>query len=413
MSGVRIEDSGPKMGLNGVDNGRIWFNQVRIPRENLLDRFAQVSVEGDYSSPIRSEGKRFFSMLGTLVGGRVSVAKAGLSASKSSLAIAIRYGNRRRQFGPKGEPEVALLDYRTHQRRLLPLLANAYALHYALDDLAARFAAEGGGTSSEEVEALASGLKAFGTWNTTRTIQTCRECCGGQGYLSVNRFAALKADTDVFTTFEGDNTVLMLQVAKGLLTDYRQTFQDMNFFGLLKALAHEAGKTLKERNPVVARMTDEAHLRDAGMQVALFQHRERSLLHSVARRLKARIDRGMDSYEAFIECQDHLMALAHAYVERVVLERFVAGVEACEDEALRVVLKQLCDLFALFHIEEDRGWFLEQGYLEAGKAKAIRNQVNALCAELRPVAEGLVDAFAIPEECLAAPIAVKELTANS
>jgi acyl-CoA oxidase len=217
----------------------------------------------------------------------------------------------------------------------------------------------------------------------------------------------------VFTTFEGDNTVLMLQVAKGLLTDYRQTFQDMNFFGLLKALAHEAGKTLKERNPVVARMTDEAHLRDAGMQVALFQHRERSLLHSVARRLKARIDQGMDSYEAFIECQDHLMALAHAYVERVVLERFVAGVEACEDEALRVVLKQLCDLFALFHIEEDRGWFLEQGYLEAGKAKAIRNQVNALCAELRPVAEGLVDAFAIPEECLAAPIAVKELTAKS
>ena len=60
LPGVKIEDSGRKLGLNGVDNGRIWFDQVRVPRKNLLNRFADVSPEGDYSSPITSDSRRFF-----------------------------------------------------------------------------------------------------------------------------------------------------------------------------------------------------------------------------------------------------------------------------------------------------------------------------------------------------------------
>ena len=212
--GVRIEDCGEKLGLNGVDNGRIWFDQVRIPRENLLDRFAQVAADGTYSSPITSPSRRFFTMLGTLVGGRVSVALAGLSASKSALTIAVRYGAGRRQFGPGGEAETVLLDYLTHQRRLLPRLATTYALNFALHQLAEQYA-ESTDDDRREVEAMAAGLKAYATWHATDTIQTCRETCGGQGYLAANRFAALKADSDVFTTFEGDNTVLMQLVAKG------------------------------------------------------------------------------------------------------------------------------------------------------------------------------------------------------
>ena len=74
---VTITDCGLKMGLNGVDNGRLMFDGVRVPRENLLDRCASVGADGRYSSPITSASKRFFVMLGTLVGGRVSVAIAG------------------------------------------------------------------------------------------------------------------------------------------------------------------------------------------------------------------------------------------------------------------------------------------------------------------------------------------------
>ncbi|MDX1502124.1 MAG: acyl-CoA dehydrogenase [Thermoanaerobaculia bacterium] len=406
LPGVTIEDCGEKMGLNGVDNGRLSFDGVRVPRENLLDRFASVDESGRYTSPITSASKRFFVMLGTLVGGRVSVALAGNSAAKSALAIAVRYAVRRRQFGPGGRPERALLDYPSHQRRLLPRLATTYALHFALEHLVQRYADSAGSEDRREVETLAAGLKAYSTWHATDTIQEGREACGGQGYLAENRFASLKADTDVFTTFEGDNTVLLQLVAKGLLSGYRKQFHDLTLLGLARYLAGRAAITVAELNPVVTRLRDEAHLRDRGFQTGALLWREEHLLSSLARRLKTRIDGGGDPFDALSECQTHALALAKAHVESTVLERFAAAVAGLEDAATREVLERLCDLYALSRIESDRGWFQEHGYLEGGKAKAIRDQVDRLCAEVRPQAVPLVNAFGIPPALLAAPIAL-------
>ncbi len=136
LDGVRIEDDGPKIGLNGVDNGRLWFDHVRVPRKNLLNRYADVSEDGTYSSPIDNVDRRFFTMLGTLIQGRVCVGGAGISASKVALAVAIKYANKRRQFGaPDTDDEELLLDYGMHQRRLLPLLAKTYALHFSQEIL--------------------------------------------------------------------------------------------------------------------------------------------------------------------------------------------------------------------------------------------------------------------------------------
>ena len=404
--GVTITDCGLKMGLNGVDNGRLFFDGVRVPRENLLDRFASVSADGHYSSPITSASKRFFVMLGTLVGGRVSVALAGNSAAKSALAIAVRYGARRRQFGPGGKPERTLLDYPSHQRRLLPRLATSYALHFALESLVDLYAASADSEDRREIETMAAGLKAYSTWHATDTIQAGREACGGQGYLAENRFAALKADSDVFTTFEGDNTVLLLLVAKGLLSGYRKQFHDLTPLGLARYLASRAAHTMAELNPITTRLRDEAHLRDPDFHAAAFTWREDHLLASLARRLKARIDDGVDPFDAMVDCQNHALSLAKAHVERVVLESFAAAIDAIDDEPLREILSRTCALYALARIDADRGWFQAHGYIESGKSKAIRKQVRKLCAELRPDAVPLVNAFGIPKELLAAPIAL-------
>ena len=119
LPGIRIEDCGPKAGLNGVDNGRIWFTQVRVPRTALLNRYGDVAADGTYSSPIENPNRRFFTMLGTLVRGRISVAGGAGMAAKTALAIAIRYGQVRRQFlRPGSDSEVALLDYQGALDRL-------------------------------------------------------------------------------------------------------------------------------------------------------------------------------------------------------------------------------------------------------------------------------------------------------
>ena len=172
LEGVRIEDCGAKLGLDGVDNGRIWFDHVRVPREALLDRYASVMPDGTYSSPIENPTKRFFTMLGTLIQGRVSVCGASINATKVALDIAIRRGLTRRQFGPPGEPEAVLLDYRTHQRRLLPALATTYALHFAqarlrehLHDVFKTVGRSDDERRRRELETLAAGLKAVATWH--------------------------------------------------------------------------------------------------------------------------------------------------------------------------------------------------------------------------------------------------------
>ena len=293
MPRVRIEDSGHKLGLNGVDNGRIWFDNVRIPRENLLSRFGQVSEDGTYSSPIPSSSRRFFTMLGTLVGGRIAVASGGLSATKSALTIAVRYGAERRQFGPKDRAEVPVLDYLTHQRRLIPHLATCYALNFALHDLAREYGMVPEGADVREIEAKAAALKALSTAHATTSIQEAREACGGEGYRAENRFALLKADSDIFTTFEGDNTVLLLQAAKSLLSGYQQEFSHLDFFGLLGKLAERVEVKIGEVNPIKRHQNDTRHLLDPGVHADLFRDRERDLLISAARRLKSRIDEGM------------------------------------------------------------------------------------------------------------------------
>jgi acyl-CoA oxidase len=421
MPGVTIEDCGPKLGLNGVDNGRLAFDHVRVGRDALLDRYAEVQEDGTYFSPIEDRNRRFFTMLGTLIQGRISVSGAGMTASKVALTIAVRHALQRRQFGPPGEDrEALLLDYPAHQRRLLPRLARTYALHAAQEGLVARLheaftAAEEPDRDRRELEAQAAGIKAASTWHATDTVQTCREACGGAGYLAENRFAELKADTDVFSTFEGDNTVLLQLVAKGLLTDYRDQFGELDPLGMARFVTDQVIETLVERTSarqLVERLVDavptrddDAGLLDRGYQLELFRWREEHVVAGVARRLKRGIDRGDDPFEVFASCQDHVISAAEAHVERLLLEAFDAMVRRCEDEQLREVLDRLCSLHALAEIERGRGWFQEHGRLSGERSKAVITAVNRLCADLRPHAGLLVEAFGIPDEVLAAPLA--------
>src|SRR5690242_937489 len=189
LPGVTTSDCQYKGGLPGVDNGRIQFDQVRIPRENLLNKYADVAEDGTYTSPIENPGRRFFTMLGTLIRGRVTVGGSAAAAARVALDIATRYALQRRQFeAPKADQEVLIMDYLVHQRRLLPLIAKSYALQFAQNELVSDLhdlqdVEEPDGEVQRELEARAAGLKAAATWHATHAIQECREACGGAGYL--------------------------------------------------------------------------------------------------------------------------------------------------------------------------------------------------------------------------------------
>lgn len=412
LAGVTTSDNHYKGGLPGVDNGRLFFDHVRVPRENLLNKYGDVEPDGSYHSPIESDGRRFFTMIGTLIRGRVSVGGSAGAAARVALDIATRYALRRRQFSTPGGGEVLIMDYLAHQRRLLPLIARSFALQFAQNELVAKChdlqtADNPDAEEQRELEARAAGLKAANTWHASRAIQDAREACGGAGYMAENRLIALRADTDVFTTFEGDNHVLTQLVAKQLLTDYADDISSMSPVDWVRFAANAVGERILKRTAAEAIMQtildarqdsdEEGSLFNRGTQVHMFEDREQYLLTSVARRLQAKA-REMSEFDAFNAVQDHVLHAAAAHIDRVVLEAFVAGIDSCQDAHARELLDLVCDLYALSVIEDDKAWYIEHHYLSSDRAKAVTRGINDRCRQLRPHAETLVDGFGIPEQ---------------
>lgn len=419
LPGVTISDNGHKGGLRGVDNGRLEFHGVRIPRENLLNRYGNVDEGGAYSSPIENTNRRFFTMLGTLIRGRVSVGGSALAASEVALSIAGRYALKRRQFGPDDTPEVLLADYRMHQRRLLPLIAKGYAYRFAQNQQVARMHklqsnAEPDAGQQRELEGRAAGLKAMMTWHASRAIQESREMCGGAGYLAENRIALLRDDVDVFTTFEGDNHVLLQLVAKEMLTAYAQEVGGLDPVGMVRFAASTVTDIVRERtaaSQLIQRLIDarpggeEHDLLDRGTQLELFEDREQHVIETAARRLQRAASADADeAFRIFNNAQDHVIRAGRVHIERIVLEAFTAGIARCEDEEAADLLRDVCSLYALTTIEDDLAWFMGHNRLSDQRAKVITAEINSLLDKLRPHLLTLIEGLGVPEHTLDAEI---------
>ncbi|MFV0406448.1 MAG: acyl-CoA dehydrogenase [Propioniciclava sp.] len=417
LPGITTGDQGHKGGLLGVDNGTIRFDKVRVPRIHLLDRYGGIDADGSYHSAIASQNARFFTMLGTLVRGRICVGGGAASATRKALTIATSYALRRRQFRMPGRStEILLLDYQTHQLKLLPEIARAYAYGFAMNDLALALqqVIDADGTdprAARQLETRAAGMKALLTRWANDTIQVCREACGGAGFFSENGLTLLRQDADVFATFEGDNTVLMQLVAKALLVDYQQTWGELDLRGTAQATARMVGETVLERTTaksVIDRLASAARnaggdpLRSRGWQLGVFEDRERHIVEGLARRMRAASQHtdSAASFAATNALQDHMLAAARAHTDRIVLEAFIAGIGTCTDGYIRSLLTQLCDLYALSTLAEHRAWLMEHDRIDAARSRAITQAVEDLCAEIRPRAQEIMEGLGVPPEWL-------------
>lgn len=421
LPGVGGEDDGLKGGLNGIDNGRLWFDHVRVPRADLLDRYGQVAADGSYTSPIASPGRRFFTMLGTLVQGRVSLDGAAVNAARIGLQIAVTYANQRRQFpGANPTDEVVLLDYGEHRRRLLPLLAETYASGFAHEHLLAAFDDVFSGRQDtddgrEELETLAAALKPTSTWHALHTLQTCREACGGSGFLTQNRLTSLHADLDVYVTFEGDNTVLYQLVGKRLLTNYARTVGGDPAV-IARLMAEKVTDAALHRMPLaraVQTLVDAGdarrsagQLRDPETQRALLADRAHTMVAELAQALRPARRSAPEVAAALFDAHQHeMIETARAHAELLQWEAFTRGLEQVTDPGTRQVLTWLRDLFGLTVIERHLAWYLLNGRLSAGRARTVTSYIERLLLRLRPHAQDLVDAFGYGPEHVRAEIA--------
>eukprot|EP00743_Colponemidia_sp_Colp-15_P007062 GILK01007620.1.p1 GENE.GILK01007620.1~~GILK01007620.1.p1 ORF type:complete len:690 (+),score=97.47 GILK01007620.1:295-2070(+) len=418
--GVKIASCGHKMGLNGVDNGRFWFDNVEIPRENLLNKYGDVTAEGVYESPIPDNDMRFAATLSALVVGRVMMVQGANNMAKIGVATAVKYAEQRRQFGVLNEPERKLMEYTSHQRKLLPIVAQCYvfipAIHHLTglmldrtDDVAEQF------KRIKEIHFLASGLKSLSGWHMASSLQSCREACGGQGFKSNNRIGILKADGDAWLTFEGDNSVLMQQVGKPLMKDYEKVFTDSKISKkLLFAPRHLKCNPLQFPFPVVwddgsnQWVKDTSFLKPEGGHEymtdlqwleTVMEARELFIFDLLLKRYAAAKADAKSDFGAWNVCTDLAADGSKAHIERHILKRFRADLELPSAVAIRPMLVQLGALWALWTLTHDSR-FLALQLLPVGVMSALDEQINVLLTQLRPHAETLVDGFGIPDHLL-------------
>ncbi|XP_077990268.1 peroxisomal acyl-coenzyme A oxidase 1-like isoform X1 [Glandiceps talaboti] len=395
LPGVTLGDIGPKLGYASNDNGFLGFDHFRIPRRNMLMRHSKVEPDGTYIKP---KAQRL--TYGTMVFVRMSIVHGAAQSLAMAATIAIRYSAVRRQteLTPGGK-EPQIMDYQSQQLKLFPLLASSYAFYFAAWSVRMRYIEvqmqinSGNVESLPELHALSAGLKAFTSNTTNEGIETCRMSCGGHGYSCASGFPEIYALATPMCTYEGENTVMLLQTARYLMKCAGSMSSGETLPGFVLYLT----QTKKGKCPA----RNESDLLNLDTLSAAFQYRAYSLVVDAAGKLKEQTVKGKPQHEAWNNCHIYLLKAATAHCHFYVVQNFVNYMKETEmSDSARTVLTQLCQLYAVHGIMQNSGDFLAHGYLNGDQIAMAQRLVGTLMAQIRPNAVALVDAFDFHDDIL-------------
>ncbi|KAL7123453.1 hypothetical protein ACP275_01G105700 [Erythranthe tilingii] len=391
LPGITVGDIGMKFGNGGyntMDNGVLRFDHVRIPRDQMLMKVSQVTREGKYK---QSDVPRQL-VYGTMVFVRQQIVKDASCALSRAVCIATRYSAVRRQFGSQnGGSETQVIDYKTQQSRLFPLLASAYAfrfvgewLEWLYKDVIQRLQANDFSTLPE-AHACTAGLKSITTSITADGIEECRKLCGGHGYLCSSGLPELFAAYVPACTYEGDNTVLLLQVARFLMKTVsqlgsgKQPVGTTAYMGRLKHLMQSRCTAQRAEDWLKPSQVLEAfEARAAKMSVSCAQN----------------LSKFSNPEEGFAELSADLVEAAVAHCQLIVVSKFIEKLQQdIPGEGVKQQLEALCGIYYLSLLHKHQGDFLATSYLTPKQAVLANDQLRALYAKVRPNAIALVDAF--------------------
>jgi len=404
LPGITIGDIGKKMGRDGIDNGYIQFTFVRVSRAALLMKYTQVSREGVVSEPPLAQ-----LTYGALLGGRTSMVADSSNTAKKALTIAVRYAAIRRQFAQKGNKlETQILDYPIHQRRLLPLVAQAIAMNFTAmklqemyEDMTQSLDRLKPGDPDlmdtleklKETHATSAGLKAFCTWACLDTIERCRQACGGHGYSAYSNLPAMFNDFAVQCTWEGDNTILSLQAGRALVSSYQAAVKGAKLPPGVQYLSQTGVLDSKS---------------DGSLSLSDIENAFNCVAANVVK--KAAIDyaenrkAGMNKEDAMEACSQSRFIAAKLHTIGYIFKMNRKAIEAMEASDEKEALLTTCKLYGLWQVEELQGWFLKYGYFNREQIDRVQSQVDEHCAAVRKFAIPLIDSFALSDHIVNSPL---------
>eukprot|EP00127_Corallochytrium_limacisporum_P005508 Clim_evm25s207 gene=Clim_evmTU25s207 len=396
MPGVTLRDIGPKAGFASIDNGMASFNNVRIPRENMLMRFSQVTPDGKYVQP-PVDKIAYASMMMV----RAWIVSGAADQLAHASTIAVRYSIARRQFHEgDNAAETKILDYQNQQYYLFPLIAQAHCFYYVKGYMNELFQDNQSRMLNHdfsllaECHAVSSGLKAVTTWKAAAGMELARKTLGGQGY---NKFSGLCQQTQDYLpacTYEGENNILLIQTGRYLLKMAEVGQKKPEFLSpSTKYLAD-----LKSEIFAKCKAQTKGDMASLDNLEAAFRHVAARKAGYVAQAFYKAMVTGKSADEARNMFALDLIQAAQAHCNYLMVQAFVKGVnDYSGPAATKAVLNRLCILYCVTEIEQNLGDFMIDSYFTAAQAEQARELLKELLAAIRPDALALVDAFDLPD----------------
>ncbi|XP_047502178.1 probable peroxisomal acyl-coenzyme A oxidase 1 [Penaeus chinensis] len=389
--GVTVGEIGPRLGMNTNDNGFLRFDHYRIPRTNMLMKHSQVLEDGTYMKPANDK-----LAYGTMVFVRVAICFDSHRQLQRAVTIATRYSAVRHQSELKpGEPEPQILDYQTQQYKLLPQIATIFGIHFTARHVWDTYNEVTGNINEgnldllPELHAISCGLKALSSSDASAGIEICRLACGGHGYLSSSNLPRIYTTTTAAITYEGENTVMWLQVARYIIKSYREARKGEKLCHSVSYLAAQPVSTHMSTS-----LSNEA-------LVEAYKTAVSAIVTETANRLQKYCDQGEQFELAWNKCSVLLVKCAQAHTRYFTCEQFVENVESLElSEGVRNVLRRLCRLYLIYHITLNQGDFLRSQALSPENISTLEGEMCELLEVLRDDAVSLVDSFDIHDRIL-------------
>ncbi|KAI9259026.1 acyl-CoA dehydrogenase/oxidase C-terminal [Phascolomyces articulosus] len=410
LPGITVGDIGPKFGYNTIDNGFMMFNHYRVPHIAFLAKFTQVKPgTGEYVKPVNARLS-----YGTMVLTRAGIVNGSGLVLARGATVAIRYSAIRRQFVDLDEPrkwrneiiETPVIDYTQQQYRLLSIVANAYAVIYASQELRDQYEVnqeqmqKGNFSFLADLHASSSGLKSLTTTMALEGLEDCRRACGGHGFSLFSGLGFAYQDYLPFVTFEGDNYVLTQQTTRYLLKTFRSLIAGKTNTEQKNLTTTYLSQYLQNPNTTCPAISG-AEFLNPELILTAFGYRA---AYGVAQ-LVEELDQNGRSWNSVLV---DVARVCKAHCQLVLVQSFFVRIQQASEKDLgpeeRKVLQSLAYLFALHTMEKDVAEFLVSGYLSAAQSKLLKRQVLDLVALIRPNAVSLVDAFSFPDYFLASAL---------
>ena len=393
LPGITVGDIGPKFGYDEMDNGYLKMDNYRIPRENMLMKYAQVKPDGTYVKPLSNK-----LTYGTMVFIRSFLVGEAARCLSKACTIAIRYSAVRHQSELKpDEPEPQILDYQTQQYKLFPFLATAYAFQFVGAYIKETYhrinenIRQGDLSGLPELHALTAGLKAFTSWTANAAIEACRMACGGHGYSHCSGLPNIYVNFTPTCTFEGENTVMMLQTARFLMKSYNQVHSGKLVCGMVSYLNDLPSQRIQPQQ--VAAWPTVADINSPDSLIEAYRLRASRLVEIAAKNLQTEMSHRKSKEAAWNLTSIDLVRASEAHCHYVVVKLFAEKLHQIQERSIHAVLRNLCLLYALYGISQNSGDFLQGSIMTESQVTHVNERVKELLMAIRPEAVALVDAF--------------------